>query len=580
MGATFDDILYQNYYLKKNELVNRINNEIDSKLTNLNDSIDEIIKNKNTLEIYRDKKQIIKNICIKLNLKNIIDNFVSKVELKNKDNLFIHKNILLVGKTGVGKSTLVNSFLKIDKAETGIGKPITQNFNSYLSDPDSSFRLIDSKGIENSYKEAIDNIKSFISQKLLSNNKDEFIHCIWYCMTGTKYNDEDKGAIKILLSSYEDDCLPIIIVYTQTIAEDEADEYLDKIKEFLGEKNDKLRYIKILAKDKIIGRARTTEKAFGLEELKEMTLKRISQAEKSSYYQSIREGVIDLYKNNIKAKKEMVKIKALNMIKLTQYHSIDLLNFEQIFLELLNLIYFNDNNKYNFVYLLNQNNVDNNIIHYNVDIDENAHLIVNQINNLDNNLIYSSFLKRIKQSYIDEFKLNIYNKYIQILKNLFPKFAVSENRNKLFNRINKEFRSYIEIEKDNNLEKKNNLFIAGIAEKYYNNEYEGNLDINNINNSNIIEDNNDLEVGNISQINDLKNKTEEYKISYNNILKIKEIEHKVIVESLIYFTNEIIDSIQECLLEDEYINYLKNSVKNKIILKMKCNLNNSINISH
>ena len=320
-----------------------------------------------------------------------------------------------------------------------------------------------------------------------------------------------------------------------------------------------------------------------------MTLKRISQAEKSSYYQSIREGVIDLYKNNIKTKKEMIEIKALNMIKLTQYHSIDLLNFNQIFLELLNLIYFNDNNKYNFVNLLNENNTDNNIIHYNVDIDENMPLnlieennirIVNQINDIDNNLIYSSFLKRIKQSYIDEFKLNIYNKYIQILKNLFPKFAASENRNELFNRINKEFRSYIEIEKDNNLEERNASFIAKIAEKYYKNEYEGNLDINNISNANIIEEKNDLEVGNISQINDLKNNTEEYKISYNNILKIKEIEHKVIVESLIYFSKEIIDSIQECLLEDEYIIYLKNSIENKIIIKMKGNLNNSSNINH
>ena len=68
----------------------------------------------------------------------------------------------------------------------------------------------------------------------------------------------------------------------------------------------------------------------------------------------------------------------------------------------------------------------------------------------------------------------------------------------------------------------------------------------------------------------MKNKTEEYKISSNNFLKIKEIEHKLIVESLIYFAKEIIDSIQEC----------KNSIENKIILKMKSNLNHSININH
>ena len=34
-------------------------------------------------------------------------------------------NILIVGKTGVGKSTLINNIFREEMAETGIGKPIT-----------------------------------------------------------------------------------------------------------------------------------------------------------------------------------------------------------------------------------------------------------------------------------------------------------------------------------------------------------------------------------------------------------------------------------------------------------------------
>ena len=211
--------------------------------------------------------------------------------------------------------------------------------------------MIDSKGIENnSFKESIERIKLFISQKLKSSNKDQFIHCIWYCITETRFYDEDKESIKSLLSSYEDDYLPIIIVYTKAVDTEESSEFIKSFKEFLSDDNDnindKIEYISILAKDK------QGKKAYGIKSLKGVTLSRIKQANNSPYYQSIRERIIDLYKLNIDRKYDNIKDKAINMINMIQYHSINLLNFELIFLELLNLLFFNDDEEHHIKNLI------------------------------------------------------------------------------------------------------------------------------------------------------------------------------------------------------------------------------------
>ncbi|WP_198155916.1 GTPase family protein [Herbaspirillum autotrophicum] len=42
-----------------------------------------------------------------------------------------HANVLIAGKTGVGKSTLVNVVFQGEMATTGIGKPITPNTREY-----------------------------------------------------------------------------------------------------------------------------------------------------------------------------------------------------------------------------------------------------------------------------------------------------------------------------------------------------------------------------------------------------------------------------------------------------------------
>ena len=56
-------------------------------------------------------------------------------------------NIILMGSTGVGKSTLINAVFGKELAKSGTGQPITQNLVKYKSDK-KGLVLWDTKGIE------------------------------------------------------------------------------------------------------------------------------------------------------------------------------------------------------------------------------------------------------------------------------------------------------------------------------------------------------------------------------------------------------------------------------------------------
>ena len=58
-----------------------------------------------------------------------------------------HVNIVISGKTGVGKSTLVNAIFGKKIAETGTGRPITQEIKE-ITTTDYPLRLYDTVGLE------------------------------------------------------------------------------------------------------------------------------------------------------------------------------------------------------------------------------------------------------------------------------------------------------------------------------------------------------------------------------------------------------------------------------------------------
>ena len=60
----------------------------------------------------------------------------------------------------------------------------------------------------------------YVESLQLKGNIDNFIHCIWYCITGTRFEDVEEETLKTLSEICDDAKLPIIIGYTQSIIQD------------------------------------------------------------------------------------------------------------------------------------------------------------------------------------------------------------------------------------------------------------------------------------------------------------------------------------------------------------------------
>ena len=262
--------------LEKTELLtyfkqkkNLFDGEIENYLQNyefryLNDMVRELISLENAKE------------AIKQKIKNHIEN-INKDELSFKIN---YLTVMLLGKSGVGKSTLINSFLKLskeNKAKTGTGNFQTIKIQSYQSNALPFLRLIDTRGIELNVQYGADAIKedaeNFIQEQLSSNNINNFVHCIWYCITGNRFEKAEIDLLKALRGSYGENKIPIIIVYTQATDENTISEMSRHIKS----SNIEEKFIKILAERKKLTNGSFLD-SFGLSELLKETLNKCRKA--------------------------------------------------------------------------------------------------------------------------------------------------------------------------------------------------------------------------------------------------------------------------------------------------------------
>lgn len=122
-------------------------------------------------------------------------------------------NLAIFGKTGVGKSTLINAIFGEDIAKTGIGQPVTQDEHLYIH-RSGAFGLLDTRGLEvgADTDTIIEDLRSVILARRSRPLKEQ-IHLAWYCVRSTDRRFEETEAE--FIKKLDELGLPVICVMTQ-----------------------------------------------------------------------------------------------------------------------------------------------------------------------------------------------------------------------------------------------------------------------------------------------------------------------------------------------------------------------------
>lgn len=127
-------------------------------------------------------------------------------------------NVLIAGKTGAGKSTLINAVFGSEVAPTGSGDPVTQNIEQYQIT--NNFSIFDTKGLEMAaFDETISDIENLLKEQK-TKPVDEQIHIAWLCIPeGNRRIEEGEKRLHAIFKEFN---LPVITIITKAIQD--ADE--------------------------------------------------------------------------------------------------------------------------------------------------------------------------------------------------------------------------------------------------------------------------------------------------------------------------------------------------------------------
>lgn len=130
-------------------------------------------------------------------------------------------NVLVIGNSGVGKSTLINAFLDEDEIAAKVGWGISGTTSTLEIYPAEKvpFQLIDTIGFEPSFlkkAKAIKAVKKWSKESAKEGNEDRQINAIWFCIDGTSRKLFPEAIKNLSKATKMWESVPVIVVITKS----------------------------------------------------------------------------------------------------------------------------------------------------------------------------------------------------------------------------------------------------------------------------------------------------------------------------------------------------------------------------
>lgn len=193
-------------------------------------------------------------------------------EIKENYSSLTTLNVVVIGKTGVGKSTLINSVFGENVAEVGLGRPVTQSIRK-LEKEGTPLAIYDTPGLElqgdHSVENLLEQVTNLINEGIQSEDVNQAIHCIWYCINtaSSRVEPTEMNFLRKLGENTKRCNVPVILVLTQAFSKKKTEEMVTALRK---ENLPVRQVVPVLAQDYEISEDYPKIKAFGIDKLVEL----------------------------------------------------------------------------------------------------------------------------------------------------------------------------------------------------------------------------------------------------------------------------------------------------------------------
>lgn len=209
-------------------------------------------------------------------------------------------------------------------------------------------QLVDTRGIQLSKDYSVnrigDIINEYIQIQLAKKKIENFVHCIWYCISSNKFQDDEQDLVNNVIKAANTTKIPVIIVLTQAVNEPVVKEMKTYIKE-KGFKD----VVDIIAQG--IPHKSIIIPPYGIDGLVELTIKKCREGLDGFMKNVMMENLTIYIKNKLFSNNSNIKSRIIRIMMLDTYDN-DLAN--QDFDGYINDIYY-----YNVAYFLRKSRLEN-----------------------------------------------------------------------------------------------------------------------------------------------------------------------------------------------------------------------------